>query len=171
MLSNPPPRAWVHLVRFTPFFPYRAAPRVLAATSLKWHPRRLQDVSVLERHACQARLVVDRSKIDDIGGRQQPQQQRRRQHPESQQRHHQPSSRVGVESSGDLRCPVCLDPVTGAEAPNDIITTVCNHVFHGECLAKCPDVSCPVCRHAPAVDSSPNRCSDCDAREVTPYPT
>lgn len=43
-------------------------------------------------------------------------------------------------------CPVCLDRLD-AEV-SGIVTTICNHSFHAECLSGWADASCPVCRYA-----------------------
>ena len=39
-------------------------------------------------------------------------------------------------------CPVCLEPMEPA-----ILTTVCNHSFHMDCLRQWQDSPCPVCRY------------------------
>lgn len=110
-------------------------------------------VSALDSSACRARIVLDRGNVGCAS---------------------RGSGAVGSGAAasvtdggkGGLRCPVCLEDVS--TAATDVVTTVCNHVFHGECLAKCPDASCPVCRHtqAGADAGSDNKCSDCNAREV-----
>lgn len=41
-------------------------------------------------------------------------------------------------------CPVCLERLD--EHVSGIVTTVCNHQFHSECLQQWGDTSCPVCR-------------------------
>lgn len=41
-------------------------------------------------------------------------------------------------------CPVCLERLD--VHISGIITTVCNHVFHSDCLQRWGDTSCPVCR-------------------------
>lgn len=50
-------------------------------------------------------------------------------------------------------CPVCLerldDHVSGV-----VLTTVCNHVFHADCLQRWAGASCPVCRYAGGGSSS-----------------
>lgn len=50
----------------------------------------------------------------------------------------------------DPNCAVCLehmslDPGDGDKA--SILTTVCNHTFHLDCLIQCQDSPCPVCRY------------------------
>jgi len=59
-------------------------------------------------------------------------------------------------------CPVCLERLD--EHISGVVTTVCNHAFHNECLLKWGDTSCPVCRYAhnPA---SPTRCAACGAAD------
>ena len=53
-------------------------------------------------------------------------------------------------------CPVCLDrldpSVTG------IVTIVCDHTFHCECLRRWSDSSCPVCRHVADDSNSATSC-------------
>jgi len=55
-------------------------------------------------------------------------------------------------------CPVCLerlDPsITG------IVTIVCDHTFHCECLRRWSDSSCPVCRHVS--DDDPQGRTSCE---------
>jgi BRCA1-associated protein len=41
-------------------------------------------------------------------------------------------------------CPVCLERLD--QHISGVVTTVCNHRFHGDCLRKWTDSSCPVCR-------------------------
>mmetsp|Transcript_19939 Transcript_19939/g.47515 ORF Transcript_19939/g.47515 Transcript_19939/m.47515 type:complete len:450 (-) Transcript_19939:2927-4276(-) len=59
-------------------------------------------------------------------------------------------------------CPVCLERLD--EHISGVITTVCNHRFHNECLQRWADSSCPVCRY---VQQSPNssHCATCGSRE------
>jgi BRCA1-associated protein len=50
----------------------------------------------------------------------------------------------------DPNCAVCLehmslDPLAGDKS--SILTTVCNHTFHLDCLVQCQDSPCPVCRY------------------------
>ena len=58
-------------------------------------------------------------------------------------RHHH----VGGE---DPNCAVCLEriPLDLNDADKtSILTTVCNHTFHLDCLVQCQDSPCPVCRY------------------------
>ena len=69
----------------------------------------------------------------------------------------------GEEASGTLgtevpTCPVCLDRLD-AEA-SGIVTTICEHAFHAECLSGWADASCPVCRYAHEPESKA-RCATC----------
>jgi BRCA1-associated protein len=41
-------------------------------------------------------------------------------------------------------CPVCLERMD--ESVDGVLTILCNHSFHGACLSKWGDTSCPVCR-------------------------
>ena len=43
-------------------------------------------------------------------------------------------------------CPVCLDRLD--EDVSGIVTTICNHSFHADCLSGWADASCPVCRYS-----------------------
>ena len=55
-------------------------------------------------------------------------------------------------------CPVCLDRLD--EEVSGILTTICNHSFHAECLSGWADASCPVCRYAHEPNRAP-RCAAC----------
>lgn len=61
-------------------------------------------------------------------------------------------------------CPVCLERmdsnITG------LLTILCQHTFHCECLSKWADGSCPVCRYSqlPKVSHEHNRCRVCDSQ-------
>ncbi|EFC38281.1 BRCA1 associated protein [Naegleria gruberi] len=55
-------------------------------------------------------------------------------------------------------CPVCLDRLdSGASG---IITTVCNHQFHCNCLTKWGDGNCPVCRYTEQITTE-LKCGEC----------
>lgn len=58
-------------------------------------------------------------------------------------------------------CPVCLERLD--DHISGIVTTVCNHKFHNECLRRWSDTSCPVCRYCHAAIDSTNssRCAAC----------
>jgi len=43
-------------------------------------------------------------------------------------------------------CPVCLERLD--DHISGVVTTVCNHVFHADCLQRWAGASCPVCRYA-----------------------
>ncbi|KAG2235207.1 hypothetical protein BDF21DRAFT_431872 [Thamnidium elegans] len=43
-------------------------------------------------------------------------------------------------------CPVCLEPMD--ETVTGLLTILCQHTFHGHCLSKWGDGSCPVCRYS-----------------------
>ena len=49
----------------------------------------------------------------------------------------------------EYNCAVCLDPVGYKENEQHaaILTTVCNHSFHMDCLLQWQDSPCPVCRY------------------------
>ncbi|GLI59895.1 hypothetical protein VaNZ11_001933 [Volvox africanus] len=56
-------------------------------------------------------------------------------------------------------CPVCLERLD--EHVSGIVTTVCNHMFHSECLQKWADTTCPVCRYCVQGVANTSRCSMC----------
>lgn len=61
-------------------------------------------------------------------------------------------------------CPVCLERMD--ESVDGILTILCNHSFHGECLAKWGDTSCPVCRYCQTPEEMPDqRCSMCGSAD------
>ena len=49
-------------------------------------------------------------------------------------------------------CPVCLERLD--DHVSGVVTTVCNHVFHADCLQRWAGASCPVCRYAGGGPSS-----------------
>ena len=52
------------------------------------------------------------------------------------------------------------------ETCNGILTVLCNHSFHAQCLVKWEDTTCPVCRSSQTPESSEdNECRECQARE------
>eukprot|EP00041_Stephanoeca_diplocostata_P002156 m.23951 g.23951 ORF g.23951 m.23951 type:complete len:395 (-) comp12992_c0_seq2:1463-2647(-) len=60
-------------------------------------------------------------------------------------------------------CPICLDTLTPTDGgKTDTVTMLCSHSFHGDCLAQCLELRCPVCRYVP-VGVVGNQCHDCDA--------
>ena len=56
-------------------------------------------------------------------------------------------------------CPVCLERLD--EEVSGIVTTVCNHRFHNQCLRQWGDTSCPVCRYSSSPSEAAARCSAC----------
>jgi len=62
------------------------------------------------------------------------------------------------------KCPVCLERMD--ESVEGVLTILCNHSFHGSCLSKWSDTTCPVCRYCQTpqpVDG--NKCFECDSSE------
>ena len=53
-------------------------------------------------------------------------------------------------------CPVCLERLDSHIS--GVVTTVCNHDFHPECLQKCATSACPVCRYTQADAETPTTC-------------
>lgn len=61
-------------------------------------------------------------------------------------------------------CPVCLERMD--ESVDGILTILCNHSFHGNCLSKWGDSSCPVCRYCQTPElTADNRCFQCHSQE------
>ncbi|XP_054719594.1 BRCA1-associated protein-like [Uloborus diversus] len=61
-------------------------------------------------------------------------------------------------------CPVCLERMD--ESVEGILTILCNHSFHGSCLAKWGDTSCPVCRYCQTPEVMPdNSCVECGSKD------
>ncbi|KAK9368585.1 hypothetical protein V1509DRAFT_623335 [Lipomyces kononenkoae] len=63
-------------------------------------------------------------------------------------------------------CPVCLERMDSSVT--GLLTIICQHTFHCQCLSKWGDNSCPVCRYSQKKDhqsllSEPNQCSACGA--------
>lgn len=56
-------------------------------------------------------------------------------------------------------CPVCLERLD--EEVSGIVTTVCNHRFHNQCLRQWGDTSCPVCRYSSSPSEAAARCLAC----------
>lgn len=65
---------------------------------------------------------------------------------------HAPLFAANHSPRGELvshNCPVCLESMDDDgedEEAHTIVTTVCNHTFHLQCLAQCQGSPCPVCR-------------------------
>jgi BRCA1-associated protein len=77
---------------------------------------------------------------------------------------------AGGGSSSQLRmsgltelptCPVCLERLDAHIS--GIVTTVCNHRFHNECLMRWADTSCPVCRYCLDSEGHVSHCTTCNA--------
>ncbi|KAL3143980.1 hypothetical protein ABBQ32_003790 [Trebouxia sp. C0010 RCD-2024] len=60
-------------------------------------------------------------------------------------------------------CPVCLERLD--EHISGVVTTVCNHRFHNECLQRWGDLKCPVCRYCAQASSITSHCSVCDTSQ------
>jgi len=61
-------------------------------------------------------------------------------------------------------CPVCLERMD--ESVDGILTVLCNHSFHNDCLVKWQDTNCPVCRHSLTPEPSADQtCFECYATE------
>ncbi|KAK9458976.1 BRCA1-associated protein 2-domain-containing protein [Lipomyces oligophaga] len=65
-------------------------------------------------------------------------------------------------------CPVCLERMDSSIT--GLLTIICQHTFHCQCLSKWGDNSCPVCRYSQKKDqrvqlTEPNQCSECGSEE------
>ncbi|XP_054276421.1 BRCA1-associated protein-like [Macrosteles quadrilineatus] len=61
-------------------------------------------------------------------------------------------------------CPVCLERMD--ESVDGILTILCNHSFHGSCLSKWGDTTCPVCRYVQTPELvADNRCFECNSAD------
>jgi BRCA1-associated protein len=61
-------------------------------------------------------------------------------------------------------CHICLERMD--ESVEGILTVLCNHSFHGSCLVKWQDSSCPVCRCLQTIEVlQDNKCFSCDSKE------
>ncbi|XP_046386167.1 BRCA1-associated protein [Ischnura elegans] len=61
-------------------------------------------------------------------------------------------------------CPVCLERMD--ESVDGILTILCNHSFHGSCLSKWGDYTCPVCRFVQTPEmAADSRCFECQSSE------
>ncbi|RWS28418.1 brca1-associated protein-like protein [Leptotrombidium deliense] len=61
-------------------------------------------------------------------------------------------------------CPVCLERMD--ESVEGILTILCNHSFHSNCLDKWGDTSCPVCRYCQTPEPVPdNHCFECGSQQ------
>ncbi|XP_022108834.1 BRCA1-associated protein-like isoform X2 [Acanthaster planci] len=61
-------------------------------------------------------------------------------------------------------CHICLERMD--ESVDGILTILCNHSFHGNCLDKWGDTSCPVCRYCQTPEAvEDHKCFTCGAQE------
>ena len=86
-----------------------------------------------------------------------------------------PNDNVSPSTKDEHQCPVCLDKMsipshpsltttatTAADSSSSILTTVCNHSFHIDCLARWQDSPCPVCRYDHSgLNETLSRCHVC----------
>ena len=65
----------------------------------------------------------------------------------------------------DLNCAVCLEHMPVDQSGEDrtsYLTTVCNHTFHLDCIVRCQDSPCPVCRYDHSgLNDALSQCSIC----------
>ncbi|KAL9188446.1 hypothetical protein ACHAXT_006824 [Thalassiosira profunda] len=67
----------------------------------------------------------------------------------------------------EQQCPVCLEKMSlatksDADSSSSILTTVCNHSFHIDCLSQWQDSPCPVCRYDHSgLNETLSRCHIC----------
>uniref|UniRef100_A0A2K6V2Q8 BRCA1 associated protein n=1 Tax=Saimiri boliviensis boliviensis TaxID=39432 RepID=A0A2K6V2Q8_SAIBB len=63
------------------------------------------------------------------------------------------------------KCTVCLERMD--ESVNGILTTLCNHSFHSQCLQRWDDTTCPVCRYCQTPEPvEENKCFECGVQEI-----
>jgi hypothetical protein len=60
-------------------------------------------------------------------------------------------------------CPVCLERLD--PSISGVVTIVCDHTFHCECLRRWADSSCPVCRHVADDSQTATCCEVCGTTE------
>ena len=61
-------------------------------------------------------------------------------------------------------CSICLERMD--ESVSTVLTILCNHSFHGSCLAQWEDTTCPVCRYVQSPEVvAQQRCSECSSAE------
>ncbi|KAK2823305.1 hypothetical protein Q7C36_019905 [Tachysurus vachellii] len=62
------------------------------------------------------------------------------------------------------KCTVCLERMD--ESVNGVLTTLCNHSFHSQCLRRWEDATCPVCRYCQTPEPvEENKCFECGVQE------
>lgn len=60
--------------------------------------------------------------------------------------------------------PVCLERMD--ESVDGVLTILCNHAFHANCLVKWGDSTCPVCRHVQTPELIENSvCMECEGTD------
>jgi BRCA1-associated protein len=79
------------------------------------------------------------------------------------------SARQPTSSNEDYNCAVCLEHMDldlhGGARPS-ILTTVCNHSFHMDCLLQWQDSPCPVCRYDHSgLNEALSQCHICSTTE------
>lgn len=61
-------------------------------------------------------------------------------------------------------CPVCLERMD--ESVAGILTVLCNHSFHNDCIMKWQDECCPICRYRQTPEEELDQtCFECNAKE------
>jgi len=61
-------------------------------------------------------------------------------------------------------CSICLERMD--ESISTLLTILCNHSFHGNCLAQWEDTTCPVCRYVQSPEVvAEQRCSECSSSD------
>lgn len=62
-------------------------------------------------------------------------------------------------------CPVCLERMD--ESVDGVLTILCNHAFHANCLIKWGDSTCPVCRFVQTPELAESSvCMECEGTEA-----
>lgn len=61
-------------------------------------------------------------------------------------------------------CPVCLERMD--ESVDGVLTILCNHAFHANCLIKWGDSTCPVCRYVQTPElTEESVCMECEGKD------
>lgn len=103
---------------------------------------------------CRLLFVQDVEICDRAGGKPQPSTATTADHQQSSIPPRPPPGTAELPS-----CPVCLERLD--EHVSGVVTTVCNHRFHNQCLRQWGDASCPVCRYSQSPGDGASRCSSC----------
>lgn len=120
-------------------------PEHMAEFADAFHTKRF---NFLEEDTCEVALV-EHFDDEQAGGT--------REHDAHAKAHH----KDGQQHDG---CPICLDSLRHSKEHEHVVQILCNHAFHRDCLARCEELACPICRFELA-HTSTNVCGNCDISE------